>query len=165
MTARAGLQDGRAPAVIGRWLRRGPSYDLQTVNPENAMSLISSLSTPSAGTASLGAYERNARTYGAAVASVIGAADALGAAATSTASFSSAALDKASQAIGDGVDEVVEVSQAAYDGLSNAVKKTYGAVADAGSGVADAVGEVMATVGDCAGVAVTAVTQAIDQVL
>lgn len=120
------------------------------------MSPIQSSSASYPCTSPLGPYERNAKTYGPVVASVIGAAEAAGAGVQSTYRFSQEALNQLGQAVSDGAAAVAH-------GLSEGVSEGVDAVRDFASEVVDTVSDGVRHLGEYATSAAVAVGNALDE--
>lgn len=139
------------------------------------MSSINSLSTAYVPpNTRLGAYERNAKAFGPVTASALGAADAAVEAAKSTYSFSSDALQRLGDSIGNGFDAVTEglskgadvVGSAAgevADGIAGLATRAADSVGEAGTYVADAVGDAIDNLEHYATIAGVAIGNALDE--
>lgn len=129
-----------------------------------------------------GDYEANARMYGAMTASAIGAADAVGSAASSVVSFSSESLQKLGDAIESGYDAVksgissvtdsigtlaqegADTIEAAYDEVADAVSSVTDGIGDAAGAVSDTVSSALGTVSQYAALGVAAGKQLISEI-
>ncbi len=139
------------------------------------MSPINSLSTAYVPpNTRLGAYERNVKAFGPVTASALGVADAAVEAAKSTVSFSSDALQRLGDSLGEGFDAVTEglskgadlVSAAAsdaVDSVTNLATRAADSVGEAGTYVADAVSDALDNLGHYATIAGVAVGNALDE--
>ena len=139
------------------------------------MSSINSLSTAYVPpNTRLGAYERNVKAFGPVTASALGVADAAVEAAKSTYSFSSDALQRLGDSLGEGFDAVTEglakgagaVSAAtgdAVEGLTDLASRAADSVGEAGTYVADTVGDALDNLEHYATIAGVAVGNALDE--
>jgi phage-related tail protein len=139
------------------------------------MSSINSLSTPYVPpNTRLGAYERNVKAFGPVTASALGVADAAVEAAKSTYSFSSDALQRLGDSIGEGFDAVSDglakgadlvssTAGEAADGIAGLATRAADSVSEAGTYVADAVGDAIDNLEHYATIGGVAIGNALDE--
>ncbi|MFT3954692.1 MAG: hypothetical protein QM722_09965 [Piscinibacter sp.] len=111
----------------------------------------------------LGSYERNAKAFGPVVATVLGAADAVGAAAESTCTFSSDALSRLGDSIGDGFAAVSDGIEQAADTIGSAAGDAVDTVGEFGGSVVDGVGDLLGSLAGYATTAGLAIGNALDE--
>lgn len=118
-----------------------------------------------------GPYELNARQYGPVVATAIGAASAVGDAASATCSFSQECLDELASAAKTGYDTVSsalssaeQTVEDAADSVGDALSSAADTAGEALSWVADGVSDLAGGIANYVGLGAAAVSQAISEV-